>query len=293
MQVAVITGAASGIGLALTQVCLEKGMFVVMVDKNESALAHEIQQLNQHYTQQILSVGCDITKPQEVQQLAHIITQQVKRVDWLFNNAGIIGSLAPIWDVSPQSIHQVMDVNLYGMIHVIQALMPFLFSQSHTSRIINIASLYGVCSGGQVASYAMSKHAVLALSESLYYDLKRMDKPVDISVAFPSFSNTSLLSSPSSTTDAPDFHHILDNLLAHARSAKEIAQSIINEVEENKFYIFPDEEVKEYGAKRTQAMLEQTKPHLNEIEQLIQSLIKRNDKKRQKELFKLDYNNKK
>ena len=165
MRVAVITGAASGIGLALSLVCLQKGFTVVMTDKDASKLSNEANQLIAEFPDQVLHVVCDITKPDEVNQLAQLITKKLGRIDWIYNNAGIIGSLAPVWELKSEQINQVMDVNLYGMIHVIQAFIPLLFEQNFNSHIINIASLYALCSGSQMASYAMSKHAVLALTD--------------------------------------------------------------------------------------------------------------------------------
>ena len=199
MRVAVITGAASGIGLALSQVYLQKGITVVMVDKDRPKLLHEANQLMSQFPAQIFTIPCDITDTDEVEQLVQLTEKQLGRVDWLYNNAGIIGELAPVWDLKPEQINQVIEVNLYGMINVIRAFIPFLFKQNNPSHIVNMASLYALCSGSQMAPYAMSKHAVLALSESIYFDLKRLEKPVDVSVAFPSFTDTALLSHKAST----------------------------------------------------------------------------------------------
>ena len=154
-----------------------------------------------------------------------------------------------------------------------------LFKQEKPAHIINMASLYAVCTSSQVAPYSMSKHAVLALSESLYFDLQRLAKPIDVSVVLPSFTDTSLLTSPSSIEPTP-FQHSLNLLLAHSRPAMDVAEHIINEVEQKKFYIFPDKEVKEYVQERVNAMMNQDKPHVNSIERLVTSLIKRDEKKR-------------
>ncbi|MCL9683482.1 SDR family NAD(P)-dependent oxidoreductase [Legionella maioricensis] len=274
MRVAVITGAASGIGLALSLVCLQKGITVVMTDKDGSKLNDEANRLMVKFPDQVLHVRCDITNPDEVNQLVQLTAKKLGRVDWIYNNAGIIGSLAPVWELKPEQINRVMDVNLYGMIHVIQAFIPLLFKQSFNSHIINIASLYALCSGSQMASYAMSKHAVLALTESLYFDLQRLEKPVQVSIAFPSFTDTALLSNQSVEKNSP-FHDSLNSLMSHSRPAMEVAQHIVQEVEQQRFYIMPDKEVKGYCEERTQSIVLQDKPHLNNIEKLIGSLLKR------------------
>ncbi|BCA95048.1 short-chain dehydrogenase [Legionella antarctica] len=274
MRVAVITGAASGIGLALSLVYLQKGIIVVMTDKDVSKLNNEAKQLMVKFPDQVFHTVCDITKIDEVNQLTQLIAKKWGRVDWIYNNAGIIGNLAPVWDLKPEQISQVMDVNLYGMINVIRAFVPLLFKQKFNSHIINIASLYALCSGSQMASYAMSKHAVLALSESLYFDLQRLDKPVDLSVAFPSFTDTSLLSGQSAEYSSA-FHESLSSLMSHSRPAMEVAQHIVQEVEQKRFYIMPDKEVKGYCEERTKAILLQETPHHNNVEKLISSLLKR------------------
>ncbi|AUH73307.1 SDR family NAD(P)-dependent oxidoreductase [Legionella sainthelensi] len=273
MNVAVITGAASGIGLALTQIHLQRSNFVVMVDKNNVKLKNEATRLSTLFPEKILEVACDITHPNEVAHLAQQAQSKWGRIDWIYNNAGIIGPLAPIWDLCPEHIQKVMDVNLHGMIYMIQAFTPFLFEQTFNSHIINIASLYALCTGSQTVSYSMSKHAVLALSESLYFDLERMKKPVNISVAFPSFTDTALLSHSEHTHS--QFQEILKSLLSHSRPAMDIAEHIVREVEQKKFYIFPDKEVKGYCEERTKAMILQDPPYVTNIEKLMGALMKR------------------
>ncbi|KTD60791.1 SDR family NAD(P)-dependent oxidoreductase [Legionella shakespearei] len=273
MKVAVITGAASGIGLALSLVCLQRDMAVVMVDKDSVKLDNEATRLTAQYPDQILCVPCDVTKPLEIEELLVAVDKKLGRVDWIFNNAGIIGNLAPVWDLKPEHIHQVMDVNLYGMIHMIRVFMPYLIKQDNPAHIINMASLYALCSGSQMAAYSMSKHAVLALSESLHFDIQRMGHRVDVSVVFPSFTDTSLLSKPSEV-DAT-FQNTLNSLLAHSRPAEDVALHVVQEVEHKKFYILPDKEVKGYCEDRTKAILLQENPHVNSIEKLMGSLMKR------------------
>lgn len=274
MKVAVITGAANGIGKALTQVYLQKGNTVVMVDRDSVRLKNEAQQLMSEFPDKVLFITCDITKPEEVSHLVACVINELGRVDWIYNNAGIIGHLAPIWDLNIEQIQQVIDVNLFGMIHIIQSFIPFLFQQNNQAHIINMASLYALCSGSQMAAYSMSKHAVLALSESLHFDLKRLDKSIDVSVVFPSFTDTSLLSN-TATDMNHSFHDSLKSLLAHSRPALDVALHIVQEVEQKKFYILPDKEVKGYSEDRTHAIIMQENPHINNIEKLMNSLIQR------------------
>ncbi|AEW51118.1 TPA: SDR family NAD(P)-dependent oxidoreductase [Legionella pneumophila] len=274
MNAVVITGAASGIGLALSKVCLQKGKTVVMVDNNEGSLNRADKLFSNDFPNQIISAHCDVTQEHEISELAQLVYQNLGQIDWIFNNAGIIGNLLPAWELQASDINQVMEVNLHGMLNMIRSFMPYLFKQNFRSHIINMASLYALCTGSQMAAYSMSKHAVLALSESLYFDLNRLKKPVDVSVVFPSFTDTSLLATSGKLNHSP-IHNQLNNLLAHSRPAIEVAEHIVREVEQKRFYILPDKEVKGYCEDRTKAILLQENPHRNSVEQLMCSLLKR------------------
>ncbi|KTD49990.1 oxidoreductase dehydrogenase, short chain [Legionella quinlivanii] len=273
-RVAVITGAASGIGLALTEKCLAEGMNVVMADISVATLCDKVEQLTAKFDSDILGVVCDVSRPESLRHLAKQTIEKFNRVDWLFNNAGISGHLAPLWELTNEHIRKVMDINLFGIIHGVQAFLPFMFKQTHRAHIINMASLYGLCSGSQMTAYAMSKHAIVALSESLHFDLQRLSKPVDVSVVCPSFANTQLLSN-SSPLHNDVFHDMLSELIARSRPAEDVAEHIVKEVKNNVFYVLPDREVKDYCEQRTQAILEQTPPHQHSLEKILASLSRR------------------
>jgi NAD(P)-dependent dehydrogenase (short-subunit alcohol dehydrogenase family) len=268
-KVAVITGAASGIGLALTQVCIRNGIHVVMADFAANRLHESLEQLREGSAVELLAVVCDVSKPEDLSRLAKKTFAQFNRVDWLFNNAGISGQLKPIWELESEHIHQVMDVNLFGAIHGVQAFLPFMFKQSHRSHLINMASFYGLCSGSLMAAYAMSKHALLALSESLYFDLKRLNKPVDVSVVCPSFANTALVA------NSGPLEQMVADLMGRSKPAMDVAEHIVREVQKNSFYILPDKEVKDYCEQRTKAIIEEREPHKHSLEKIIASLAKR------------------
>ncbi|WP_133130052.1 SDR family NAD(P)-dependent oxidoreductase [Legionella yabuuchiae] len=274
VPVAVITGAASGIGLALANACVKKGMRVVMADVDEQALSFSVQKLQQHEGACILGVRCDVTQFSQLQRLADKTINAFNRVDWLFNNAGISGRIAPLWSLKLDEIHQVMDVNLYGILNGVQAFIPILFEQSHRSHIINMASFYGLCSGSNMAAYAMSKHAIVALSESLYFDLRASEMPVDVSVVCPSFANTQLLSNSKPSTNSP-LQNLMVDLIQRSRDPEEIAHHILAEIDKNVFYILPDREVKDYFEERMKAVINQTSPHQHNLEKVMQALSRR------------------
>ena len=273
-KVAIITGAASGIGFALAKACLLDDMHVVMADISESTLCDSVKELSELSQASILGVVCDVSKWEDVNQLAKQTVERFNRVDILINNAGISGHLAPLWELPKDHVRQVLDINLHGVLHGVQSFLPIMFKQNHRSQIVNIASVYGLCSGSQMAAYAMSKHAIVALSESLYFDLRRLDKPVDVSVVCPSFANTNLLLNSAPAHD-DKLHHMVSDLMARCRPADDVADCILREVKNKTFYILPDKEVKDYCMQRTQAIIDQSMPNAHSLEKIIASLSKR------------------
>ena len=244
-NVVVITGAASGIGLALARVCALEGMHVVMADIAVKALNEQVQQLSQLSSATILGVVCDVSKWDSVQALANKTFDHFKKVDLLINNAGISGQLAPIWELTHEHVRHVLDINLHGVLNGIQIFLPLMLKQNHPSHIVNMASFYGLCSGSQMAPYAMSKHAIVALSESLYFDLRRLKKPVDVSVVCPSFASTQLLANSASQA-SHQLHHMVAELMQGSRPPADLATYILREIKNKTFYILPDKEVKDY-----------------------------------------------
>lgn len=272
-QVAVITGAASGIGLALSQACLRRKMHVVMADISHDNLMRAANSLH-HSDSDILPVVCDVTQLSDVEALAEQSMQRFKRVDLLINNAGISGELVPVWELSLEQVHRVVDVNLFGTIHGIKVFLPLLFDQEHRSTVVNMASVYGLVSGSQVASYSISKHAVVALSESLFFDLRRLNKLVDVAVICPSFANTSLLSNSQSENPGP-FQQMMAALLERSRPPAEVAEHILSELEKKTFYILPDKEVKQYCEQRINAIIAQHDPAQHSLESIMAALSER------------------
>ncbi|WP_133128254.1 SDR family NAD(P)-dependent oxidoreductase [Legionella nagasakiensis] len=274
-QVAVITGAASGIGLALAKICLQKQMHVVMADRAEESLLAQVKALGHQATTEIISVVCDVSQQDDVRRLAECSINHFKHIDLLINNAGISGRLAPVWELPAAEIHQVLDVNLFGVIYGVQAFLPYMLQQRCSSHIVNMASLYGLCSGSNLSAYAMSKQAVIALSEALYFDLQAVNQSVYVSVVCPSFVSTKLLvNSFSSNSDS--VHKKMMGLMERSRPVEEVAQHIMNEIDKKTFYILPDKEVKDYCTQRTQAIIDQTMPYEHNLEKIMKALMKRN-----------------
>lgn len=272
--VSVITGAAQGIGFALSKACLEAGMQVVMADNNVAELCNAVERLSERFQGDILGVVCDVGQANSVRQLAAKVYETFSKVDFLFNNAGISGQIAPIWEISPEHIAKVLEVNLFGAIHGIQSFVPKMLAQGGHGHVVNMASLYGLCSGSHLAAYSMSKHALIALSESLYFDLQAAKSNISVSVVFPSFTNTKLMDNACTFQNAA-LQDALKQLFTRARPAEDVASHVVEQVLAGAFYIFPDAEVKSYFSERADAMLQGELPKYHTLEKLMVNLRKR------------------
>lgn len=271
-RVAVITGGASGIGYALAEQCIKRGMDIVLADLDVTALCDSVEKLTGHGSQ-VMGVVCDVAKAESVKHLAQQCLERFEQVDWLINNAGISGNLGPIWSLATENIQKVIDINLFGAIHGIKAFLPTM-KQEHC-RIINIASLYGLCSGSNFSPYIMSKQAMVALSESLYFDLKLAGiDNIKVSVACPSFTATQLMSNSQPLGESA-VHRALKELMARSKSPSDVAESIINGVLRNEFYVLPDKEVKAYCQSRTEDIVHQRSPAPHSLEKILTRLAQK------------------
>lgn len=275
-RVAVVTGAASGIGYALAQYCVQLGMHVVLADSNVTLLCDSVEKLTGKGSE-VMGVVCDVTQAESVNHLARQTLERFESIDWLINNAGISGNLGPVWDIAAANIQKVIDTNLYGAIYTLQAFLPAMVNQD--CRIINIASLYGLCSGSNFAPYVISKQALVALSESLHFDLNQAGKDnISVSVACPSFTDTKLLDN-SKPLGEDNIHHTINELLQRSKSASDVAKSIIDGVMRNEFYVLPDKEVKSYCQTRLDDILMQRAPTPHSLEKILTKLVKRHQLK--------------
>lgn len=192
-QVAVITGAASGIGNGIAERCADEGMKVVLADVEKSALSKTEKALKAKGAE-VLSVLTDVSKAKDVETLAKKTLDKFGKVDLLVNNAGVVAG-STIWDSTPADWEWVMGVNLWGVIYGLRTFVPIMMKQDTESHIVNTASATGLVSYGLSAPYQVTKHAVVALSENLYYSLKQQKANINVSVLCTAWVKTRVLNS--------------------------------------------------------------------------------------------------
>jgi NADP-dependent 3-hydroxy acid dehydrogenase YdfG len=169
-KVAVVTGAASGIGRALAEHCIAEGMKVVLADVEEKALAGAEQEIKANGAT-ALAVVTDVSKAADIESLAKKTLDTFGAVQLLFNNAGIMGPPDYLWQNSIAYWEWTVGVNLWGVIHGIRNFVPIMIEQDTDCHIVNTASVGGFTSGSGWGIYKLTKHGVATLSETLYHEL--------------------------------------------------------------------------------------------------------------------------
>ena len=167
-RLAIVTGAATGIGLAIAKRLNENGANVVLWDSNLEALKRV--HLTFSSLNKIQYFGVDVTNLDEVSDATRSVITSFKKIDILVNNAGISGPIAPTWDYPIEDWNNVVNINLNGVFHCCRSIIPKM-RENHYGRIINIASIAGKEGNPGAAAYSASKAAVIALTKSLGKEL--------------------------------------------------------------------------------------------------------------------------
>ena len=187
-KVAVVTGAASGIGRALAALCVREGMKVVLADIETSALAEAAHELGVDDTD-VLAVKTDVSKANDVEALAHKTLDRFGAVHLLFNNAGVFKG-GTLWEHCLIDWEWIINVNLWSVIHGMRTFVPLMLAQDVECHIVNTASIAGLIAPPYQGIYNVTKHGVVALTETLYRELAECDAKLKVSVLCPSHVRT-------------------------------------------------------------------------------------------------------
>ncbi len=182
-KVAVVTGAAGGIGLGIAEAFLDRGMRVMLADVDDERLAREEARLVAGGAP-VATTVVDVADPAQVDALAAAALSRFGMVHVACNNAGIIRG-GRTWEVAVESWQAVLAVNLYGVINGVRTFVPLLLESGHEGHVVNVASMAAVVPVPGIAPYNVSKHGVLALSETLHDELVAAGAPIGVTIAMP------------------------------------------------------------------------------------------------------------
>ncbi|MEK8052116.1 SDR family oxidoreductase [Ideonella sp. DXS22W] len=256
-RTAVLTGGASGFGLACARIAAGEGMNVVLVDVQADALAAaeaEIAALAAPQGGRVLSQRVDVSKADAMEALAKTVHETFGAPHFVFNNAGIAtGGL--VWEHSVQDWEWTLGVNLWGVVHGVRLFTPMMLAAAqadpaYEGHIVNTASMAGLLSPPNMGVYNVSKHAVVTLSETLYQDLGLVTEQVHAHVLCPYFVPTGIHQSernrPAGMANAsgPTKSQIIAQAMSDKAvgsgkvSAAEVAGFVFDALRENRFYVF-------------------------------------------------------
>jgi NAD(P)-dependent dehydrogenase (short-subunit alcohol dehydrogenase family) len=248
-KVAVVTGAASGIGRALAERCARESMHVALADIEPAALDRAAAELRATGAE-VLAVVTDVAKAGDVAALAQQTLDAFGAVHLLCNNAGV-GAGTTVWESTLADWEWVLGVNLWGVIHGVRTFVPIMLAQGDDCHVVNTASIAGLIAGPGLGVYKVTKHAVVTLSETLHYDLAMRGANIGVSILCPEWVNTRIMESarnrPSALQNDPAAEQVTPEMLAvwqhmidavqSGMSPAEVTDQVFTAIRERRLYI--------------------------------------------------------
>jgi NAD(P)-dependent dehydrogenase (short-subunit alcohol dehydrogenase family) len=246
-KVAVVTGGASGIGYALARRFAAEGARVVIGDIEEAALDRAVSELRDAGAE-VEGVVTDVTDPAQMQALAAAAVDRFSGVHIFCNNAGVGGG-GLAWEMPLSTWEWVIGVNLWGVIHGVRAFVPLLMQQTE-AHIVNTASVAGLVAAPFMGPYNASKHAVVAISETLHHELALSAPHVKVSVLCPGWVNTKIAESARNRPEHlqegaapdPEAAALLRGFLEQGMPPEEVAAKVLDAIREEQFWILTHDE---------------------------------------------------
>lgn len=270
-KVAVVTGAASGIGLGLAESFVAAGMKVVLSDIEEAALTRATSTLRSAGAD-VTAVVTDVSKPEQVKALAEQTLRAYGAVHVVCNNAGIGVRPGHSWNATLDDWHWILGVNLMGVIHGMSTFLPIMIAQGTEAHVVNTASIAGL-TVGEGTLYAVTKHAVVALSEGTQLELERGGFKPRISLLCPGFVNTNIVESARNRpADLPRASEVATGPVADAfrdwfveqlkagLDPRKVGDLVTDAIQNDRFYVLTHPEYNPMIEHRVKAILRGEQP---------------------------------
>lgn len=250
-KVAVVTGAASGIGRAMCEKFASLGMRVVMADVEGDRLRQSAEQIEATGVD-VLAVTVDVSRADELSRLAENTIGRFGKVHVLCNNAGVFaGGLT--WDAIGSDWEWVLGVNLYGVLHGIRAFVPIMLEQNEPGHVVNTCSMAGLINTPLSGAYNVSKHAALSLTETLYHELRMKQSPVGCSALCPELIRTGIANSDRNRpphlkrpehADTPEMELVEEAIRSSIETGLDpsvMAERVYQGIKQDRFYLLAEE----------------------------------------------------
>lgn len=269
-NVAVITGAASGIGCGLVRKCMSYKMHVVLADIDIAAL-EKVKSEFRSSTSQCIMIPTDVTKLSDVKALAQRTHDLFGGVQFLFINAGV-NILANIWEYDILDWKWIIDVNLWGTIHCLHTFLPRMKTQEEDSFIVITSSGGAFLPYPTAGPYNATKSAILALAETLYNELKIEKSRIRVHVLCPGMVRTGIdkaeahrhgeYKNPSVDYESEKRmkYRIPRRSVEAGISIEQVAEATFSSITKNEFFIFPQDEIKQMIMRKCELISQRNMP---------------------------------
>jgi NAD(P)-dependent dehydrogenase (short-subunit alcohol dehydrogenase family) len=267
-KVAAVTGAASGLGRSMALAFAAEGMDVALGDVDETNLSLVEKEVNATGVRSA-ALRVDVSRAQDVEAFRDLALERLGGIHLVCNNAGV-SPLGAVWETVAADWQWTLGVNLWGVIHGVRAFVPRLIAQNE-GHIVNTASVSGLISPPGSGAYNVTKHAVVALSESLHHDLRERNSRVGVSVLCPAYVPTGIVDSERSRPKELGVSEKSAHTLAREAmlrkavtsgkiSADQVAQAVVAAIKEERFYILTHPRIKGAIQARLEDILEGRAP---------------------------------
>ncbi|MFZ8999647.1 MAG: SDR family NAD(P)-dependent oxidoreductase [Ilumatobacteraceae bacterium] len=265
--VAVVTGAGSGIGAALADAFAGHGCRLVLADVQADALDATVERLQQGGTD-VVGVRTDVSRPSDVEQLASTTLERFGAVHIVCNNAGVAGA-GDAWTGPIEGWEWTMGVNFWGVVHGIRAFLPHVVA-SGGGHIVNTASIAGLYPGFSPA-YDASKHAVVALTEGLYHNLRDAGLPIGVSCLCPGWVRTGIVDAdrnwpadlgprPATTTAGEISRGHVRRAIDEGMPPAMVADLVVDAIRTGRYWVFPHPDFLDIAVERFHRIAEAADP---------------------------------